>query len=599
MVFAHLSQPAAIVDARQRIQLWNPAAATLSGWTAERVRGLGLGSVLGITPRSFAPIARQMANGATLPELLLEGRRMGGAAMRIRFAAHPLEVRDGGTLYLCMFPPMPDAQDLHGNPQTPVAPGIPEVLRTFMGTLPVAVALVAHDGIVLFANDEAAEKLGARAGARCCDVFCGAHLGECPVRKSARSFSEERWEKVGQGAGANGRRELVARPFQAGAGQSPLVLVCASSNGGDTASAELRKFFRAVDQNTAGVLLTDEAGRIEYANPRCSEIVGLSPIEMIGRPVFTDATDSSESPPLLPLSRPSDSGADSQDEISHLRPDGKTVRIRYAVSNLRDDSYAITHWVIVLDDITERSLLEQGERALRDQLAHTSRLASVGEMASVIAHEINQPLSNIANFSAGCIRRLESGQWQVEPIVDALQIIANEVGRAGDIVRNVRGFVRRGDAIQGSIDINQVVRNVMPLISALSRRQHVTIELDLDRAEPRANGDRTQIEQILINLIRNAVEAMADTDDDRRITLRTRIDSQRRVWVAVEDAGCGMDDVTFSRLGEPFLTTKPDGLGLGLSITRTLLEAHGSRLEALYNPGRGMTFFFALSPPPA
>lgn len=587
-LFEHIEQPTAFVDDRLRICQWNAAAHRLTGWSAERVAGLDLGSALGIPAATFAAIAGRLHQQGSLQRTALLGRRKGGRQLAVQLTVMPLPQDGAG--YLCAFAP---AQALSTDEEPRGAPNLDPLIQSVLDAVPTPIAVADGNGRLLHVNPVAEARFQARVGARCCDVYCRHRAGGCATEQAIATRAPVRWNAA---PGHCDGQALVARPVTLDDAATPIVLFATEEPAYGPDADELRKFFRAVDQSLVGVLITDADGRIEYANPKLSEICAYSPVELVGTTVFDDSL--ADAPrALLALPRPTDFSAEWHGEVQCIRKDGRPIVLQVSLSNLRNSRGIVNHWVIVVEDITERSTREAAERALRDQLARASRLAAVGEMASVIAHEINQPLASIANFSAGCIRRLERGELQVEPLVDALKIIARQVTRAGEIVQNVRGLVRREEMTSDALDINTLVEGLLPLVTTLSRTSNCQVHLLLAPALPPVSGQRTQIEQVMLNLIRNGLEAMVSTPPkERRLVIRTARQHTGHVTIEVEDSGCGMGADALHRLGEPFLTTKADGLGLGLSISRTLLEAHGSRLEATPNPRRGMTFRFSLAP---
>ena len=243
---------------------------------------------------------------------------------------------------------------------------------------------------------------------------------------------------------------------------------------------------------------------------------------------------------------------------------------------------------------------EQVQRHLAE-MAHMARLSTMGEMVSGLAHELNQPLSAIANYARASLYRMRSaGAGRLEPgdleeVADALEQIAGQTDRAGQIIRHLRGFVRRADAEHAAVDINHLVRDIAVLLEVDARVHGARLRLRLDDSLPAVVADRVQIEQVIANLVRNAMEAMDEVPPGgREVTILTTCTAYRCVEVAVRDQGTGMQSEDVHRWFEPFYTTKPNGMGLGLSISRSIVEAHGGRLEALPNPQGGSIFRFRL-----
>lgn len=228
------------------------------------------------------------------------------------------------------------------------------------------------------------------------------------------------------------------------------------------------------------------------------------------------------------------------------------------------------------------------------EMAHLLRVSAMGEMAAQLAHELTQPLGAIANYAAGCRRRLEATPGQPAELIGAVDRIGREALRAGEIIRRLRGLVRKAEPRRMPVDVNALVREVAELLDGEARERGVAIDLSLQPALPDVDADAVEIEQVLINLARNALEAMQESPGDTpTLTVATRLQDAALVEVTVRDTGPGLAngaEVIF----EPFHTTKPHGLGMGLAISRTIVEAHGGTLAALPNPIRGATFRFTL-----
>jgi PAS domain S-box-containing protein len=243
----------------------------------------------------------------------------------------------------------------------------------------------------------------------------------------------------------------------------------------------------------------------------------------------------------------------------------------------------------------ELSASEERTREHQAHLAHVLRVSTMGEMAAALAHELNQPLGAIVNYANGIGVRLREGGLAPDDLRDAVEHIAAEGLRAGEIIRRAREFVRLGVANREPADVNGVVRDAAQLIGADARRIGVPIRLALESRLPLVEMDRIQVEQVILNLLRNGLDAMSEPDPDRHeVVVQTTIPAEDTVEVSVRDSGIGMSPATRERIFDPFFTTKTGGLGMGLSISRSIVEAHGGRLWATGNPDRGMTFSFSL-----
>jgi PAS domain S-box-containing protein len=262
---------------------------------------------------------------------------------------------------------------------------------------------------------------------------------------------------------------------------------------------------------------------------------------------------------------------------------------------LRDARGAVYALLGITRDITEHKWAEEQGRRHQTELARVARLSTMGEMATGLAHELNQPLSAIANFARGSLRRLKSGDALPAELVVPLQEICEQAERAGEVMRHVREFVRKSDPRLTAIDINLVVRSVVKFTEVETRQQHAFVTLDLAPEQPRVWADSIMIEQVIVNLVRNAVEAMAEARTPRReIMIRTGLFGDDMIEVEVSDAGPGIDGAVIDQIFDQFYTTKPDGVGMGLSISRSIVESHGGVLRAESRSGGGATFRFTL-----
>lgn len=277
------------------------------------------------------------------------------------------------------------------------------------------------------------------------------------------------------------------------------------------------------------------------------------------------------------------------------RKDGTGFPVEYYSSPVRDERGATIGAVVVFRDISERKAAEQRERKHREDLAHVARVSTMGEMASGIAHELNQPLAAIVNYAQGSLLALESGAVSQAELADTMQRVAQQAQRAGDIIRQFRRFVRKDEAERAPADANALVRRVLLLLEPELRQEGVEVVLLVDQGLPAVRVQETQIEQVILNLVRNAMEAMTMHDGpERRLTIRTFEVSRELAGIEVTDTGPGFSADAADHLFEPFRTTKKQGMGLGLSISRSIVEAHGGELTAQGAVGRGATLRFTL-----
>jgi C4-dicarboxylate-specific signal transduction histidine kinase len=243
--------------------------------------------------------------------------------------------------------------------------------------------------------------------------------------------------------------------------------------------------------------------------------------------------------------------------------------------------------------------LQQAHRRLQQQLhqaelAHLARLNTMGEMASGMAHELNQPLTSLVGFAESALAGLDSGNLAEEDLRHVLNRVVSESQRAAEIIRRLRRLVRKREPEQSPTDLNEVVREVLEIVEYDTEASRCEVRLELAEGLPLVGTDRVQIQQVLLNLIRNGVEAMDSlSDDERLLSVKTEFDEDT-IRVSVSDNGPGLDEQTVSRLLEPYFTTKKSGLGLGLAICRTIIESHAGQLTVTSNDDRGLTVAFTL-----
>lgn len=270
------------------------------------------------------------------------------------------------------------------------------------------------------------------------------------------------------------------------------------------------------------------------------------------------------------------------------RKDGSTFPMKLAVAEMQ--SFGRTFFTGFVHDLTERQQSEERLQEIQGELAHLARLTELGEMASTLAHELNQPLAAIANYARGCQRLLDMpGSAPSEQLKEALAEMAQQSLRAGDIIRHLREFVSRGVTEKSITNVRGLIEEAGALALVGSREQDIRSVFDFAADTDNFLVDRIQIQQVLINLMRNAMEAMRESAR-RELVVRTRLDGEDRVVIEVADTGPGISHDVVSRLFQPFVTSKANGMGIGLSISKRIVEAHGGTLTASGNSKGGATF---------
>ncbi|MFZ2267251.1 MAG: PAS domain S-box protein [Azonexus sp.] len=257
--------------------------------------------------------------------------------------------------------------------------------------------------------------------------------------------------------------------------------------------------------------------------------------------------------------------------------DGRTVRVQIAA------------------DITDKKRIDEVNLQQQKRLEQTSRLITMGEMASSLAHELNQPLSAIANYCAGCIKRLQAGNYRFEDILAAMQKASDQAERAGKIIRRMRDMVKKSDPNRQPIDLAEIVDEARAFADIEAQCTGTQIVVELPENLPRIVVDRIMIEQVLLNLVKNGIEAMGDVPfERRRLTIQARLVDERMLEVAVSDQGHGLAEEDMERIFTPFYTTKAEGMGIGLAICRSIIEFHQGRLWVELRREGGSVFRFTV-----
>jgi two-component system sensor kinase FixL len=274
------------------------------------------------------------------------------------------------------------------------------------------------------------------------------------------------------------------------------------------------------------------------------------------------------------------------------RKDGSTFPMELAIGEMKSGDQR--YFTGFIRDLTERQQTEARLQELQSELVHISRLTAMGEMASTLAHELNQPLSAIANYMKGSRRLLEEDTGERAGMIrDAMNSAAEQAMRAGQIIRRLRDFVARGESEPRVESVAKLVEEASALALVGAKDQGIRVRFQFDRSRDLALVDKVQIQQVLLNLIRNAIEAMQDSGR-RELVLATEPCEGDMLTISVADTGAGIAPEVASQLFQPFITTKRHGMGVGLSISRTIIEAHGGRIWVEANPAGGTVFRFTV-----
>ncbi|MFB3111302.1 MAG: PAS domain S-box protein, partial [Gemmatimonadales bacterium] len=341
------------------------------------------------------------------------------------------------------------------------------------------------------------------------------------------------------------------------------------------------------------IAYVDAEQRYQLANQAYEEWFGIPPSEVIGCTI-REIMGEEAYQIIGPKAETALSGQTVTFEAYVVAPDGRARYVDASYVPHIDDSGEVLGFFALVRDTTEQVLAEEAARRNRDELAHVLRVATMGELATSVAHELNQPLSAIAANSQAARRFLGAETADIEEAIEALADITSDAKRAGRVIRRMRDLLMKRKLERRPVDVNDAIRNVTGLLHSDAISHHVTVTLDLGDGLPTTLGDRTQLEQVILNLMVNAFEAMTSNEIGRRyLVVRTSIGDAGSTEITVSDNGPGFQAGT-DHIFEPFVTTKANGLGMGLSISRSIIDAHGGRLEAVHEPDGGATFHITL-----
>lgn len=366
------------------------------------------------------------------------------------------------------------------------------------------------------------------------------------------------------------------------------------------------------DSLPTGLRARDLKGAITYANPAFCAMVGLSAAELRANPgprqaywppEFADDYERRQQRRLVGQGRSLREAREGFETV-FMRKSGERFPVLIYEAPLVDGEGRHAGWMSAVLDMSAQRQVEELSRQQQDRLQASARLATVGEMASLLSHELNQPLAAIASYASGSLNLLQAPDDQTPAMLQqAMGRIAEQADRAGRVIKSVHAFVRRREQQHETLAVDQLFEAVMPLVRLQAHKSGVRVEVDLPpdgEAMPRVRCDRTMVEQVLLNLSRNGIQAMDQVPElsQRVLTLSAHRTHERWVTFTVTDAGSGIPPEVAARLFTPFFSTRSEGMGLGLSLCRTVIEQHGGALDFGPGPGkRGTSFRFTLPTP--
>jgi two-component system sensor kinase FixL len=358
------------------------------------------------------------------------------------------------------------------------------------------------------------------------------------------------------------------------------------------------RFRRVVEAAPNAMIMVNQEGQITLANQQAEKTFGYPREELLGRPIEMLVPERVRSDHrgfrhdyfCDPQARPMGAGR----ELFGRRKDGSEVPVEIGLSPIHTSKGLLVLASIV--DITERKLAELEAARQRHDLAHLSRVSTVGELSSSLAHELTHPVTAILSNAQAAQRFLANDDVDLDEIREILNDIVTQDQRAGEVIHGLRLLLKKGEPQKqcDDVDLNEVIRDVVNLMRGDLINRNVTVDTDLAQNLPAVTGDRVQLQQVLLNLALNGCDAMADYNSQERRLLIASQWENGAVRVSVSDSGCGIPEEKMEQVFERFFTTKKKGMGLGLSVCRTIIDAHRGKIWATNNGGCGATFHFSL-----
>jgi PAS domain S-box-containing protein len=376
-------------------------------------------------------------------------------------------------------------------------------------------------------------------------------------------------------------------------------LIAAAQLASRLRASEMR--FRAVVEAVpSAILVVDDRGTIALANAQAEVLFGHTRAELLSMPVDRLVPERSRSAHAglrtLYAADPQPRAMVAGRELFACRKDGGEFPVEVALSPMATDEGLFVLASVV--DISHRLRLEQATARQRDELAHLSRVAMLGELSGSLAHELNQPLTAILSNAQAAQRFLAQSPPRVDQLAEILSDIVKSDHRARSVIQRLRAMLRKEQAQHQTLDVNDVVEESLRLMRSDLLNRDVTVATELADALPEVSGERNQLQQVLLNFMMNGCDAMLGRETDRRLFVRTQRNARGHIEISVTDRGAGIAEADLERIFEPFVTTKTQGLGLGLAICRSIVEAHGGRLWASNNADAGATLHCELPAKP-
>jgi two-component system sensor kinase FixL len=359
--------------------------------------------------------------------------------------------------------------------------------------------------------------------------------------------------------------------------------------------ADAADFRALLDAAVDGIVAIDHEGSVVEFNLAAQRLFGYRPEEIVGRTVSELMPEPDRTGHAGYIERYLKTGEKRiigiGREVTGRRADGATFPMHLSVGETEGGRF-----IGIVRDLSAQKAAEEERRKLQDRLAEVDRFSLMGEMAAGLAHEINQPLSAIATYAQAGERLMAQGKVDTEALEETYRKISDQALRAGQIIQSLRSFVSKQEVREDRLDIRKIVDDILNLIEADARAEGITVTTEYATDAPPITGDAVQLQQVLLNLTRNAVDAMrGGLHKEEGIRIRTEnVNDSRSVRVTVVDHGHGVSQQLADSIFHPFVTTKREGLGVGLAVSRTIIQAHGGDLYYRPNPEGGSEFGFSL-----
>jgi len=599
-------------DLDRRIIYWNRGAEELYGWTADQARGQVAHELLHTSlPLPFADIeAALLRDGSWLGDIVHTTRDGNRVVVASRWA---VERDESGNPVAFLETTNDITERIRAEEARRKSE---EKWRAVFEHNPTMYFMIDPAGTVASVNPFGAEQLGYTVeelvGHPVLNLFLEADR-EAAGRNLAACLEHPgqvvTWElrKVRKDGTMLWGRE-TAKAMRTG-GELAVLIACEDITQQRRAEDELRaseaRFRTLVDHATDGFFLSDERlattspgetswWRIIDVNRQACDSLGYTRDELIGMNAIEVNPDVDAN--LLRTNFPPGTCTVFTFETRLRRKDGTLFPVEVRTRRFSERGHRFT--ISLVRDITARKQAEQALREAQAALAHVTRVTTLGEVTASLAHEVNQPLGAIVNNANACLGLLPSGHQELDDVREALADVVADAERASAIIERVRALAKRSAPERVELRLVDVVDDVLALAAAEAAARRVTIHTDVSREFPAVFGDRVQLQQVLLNLVVNAMDAMASVDErERSLEIRGRLDTddgQRAVTISVDDCGIGLQPEEEHRLFDAFYTTKPQGMGLGLAISRSIIEAHRGRLWAEAKRDRGAVFSFRI-----